>query len=196
MPAFWATNKTSGKLLDGFIERHSREKVMRNAKPDGPIKGYPLRIDFPSERIAGENWIIVGESTGLVNPVTGEGIDLAIESGLLGAEILHDDILSHRRNHIAYQRELTYRFGPMFAGLNALRDILITPLFVDYVLWEVNQYGFLAKSVMQITQGFQSPQSIFHPLFILQFFMPVSPRLIAQQIRNIHTFVQKRLTST
>jgi flavin-dependent dehydrogenase len=195
MPAFWATNKTSGKLLDGFIERRSHEKVMRTAKPNGPIKGYPLRIDFPFERIAGENWIIVGESTGLVNPVTGEGIDLAIESGLLGAEILHDDIQFNRRNHITYQRELTHRFGPMFAGLNALRDILITPLFVDYVLWEVNQYGFLAKSVMQITQGFQSPQSIFHPLFILQFFMPVSPRLIAQQIRNIHTFVQKRLTS-
>jgi hypothetical protein len=84
----------------------------------------------------------------------------------------------------------------MFAGLNALRDILITPLFVDYVLWEVNQYGFMAKSVMQITQGFQSPQSIFHPLFILQFFLPISPRLIAQQIRHIHSLVQERLNST
>ncbi len=168
---------------------------MRFAQPEGPIKGYPLRIDFPSERVAGDNWIVVGEATGLVNPVTGEGIDLAIESSLLGAEILHDDMQFHTRHHISYQRELFHRFGPMFAGLNALRNILVTPLFVDYVLWEVNQYEFLARSVLRIAQGFMSPQSIFHPLFILQFFLPISPRLIAQQIRRIYTFAQKSTTT-
>ena len=132
------------------------------------------------ERVAGENWIIIGEATGLVNPITGEGIDLAMESGLLGARIVHDDITSRRWNHATYQRELWQRFAPMFNGLRILRDILIIPILMDYVLWQIRHYRFLARTALSITQGFTYPQMVFHPLFIIQFFMPISPRLLLE----------------
>lgn len=177
---FWTPRQSAQALMQGFVQRRSRQGIMSEAVQKGLIKGFPLRIDFPGERVAGENWIIIGEATGLVNPITGEGIDLAMESGLLGAQIIHDDITTGTHNHATYQRELWYRFAPMFNGLRILRDILITPVLMDYVLWQIRQYRFLARTSLSITQGFADPQMVFHPLFMLQFFMPISPWLLVQ----------------
>ena len=184
LPVPWSTRKPTQTLLREFVARRAREGILNGAQRVGPIKGYPLRIDFPATRVAGENWVIVGEAAGLVNPVTGEGIDLAIESGLIASRTLDADIRTGRRDHLAYQRELWERFGPMFSGLRVLRDILITPFFTDYALWLMRQHRFLTRSVMNMAQGFDPPESVFHPLFILQFFMPLSPRLIGQEVQK------------
>jgi geranylgeranyl reductase family protein len=184
LPVFWSTRKPARTLLDEFVERR-RADGFTGMEPDGAAKGYPLRIDFPIQRTAGENWIIVGEAAGLVNPVTGEGIDLGLESAEIAARALHADIAAGRRDHLAYQRELWDRFGPMFSGLRILRDILITPVFTDYALWLMRQHRFLTATVMKIAQGIEPPGRVFHPLFILQFFLPVSPRLVADGMRKL-----------
>ncbi len=171
----WSTRKTAQALLKEFVQRRAHEGGFTQAELDGPVKGFPLRFDFPRERVAGKNWIIVGEATGLVNPLTGEGIDLAMESGLMGAEMVHQDMIKGRTHHGAYQSELSHRFLPMFNGLRALRDILVTPFFLDYVIWQAKQYRFIGERVMKIGLGLEPPQKIFHPLFILEFFMPLSP---------------------
>lgn len=181
LPVPWSTRQPTHTLLDEFLERH-RANGLGKAEPASPVKGYPLRIDFPATRAAGENWVIVGEAAGLVNPVTGEGIDLALESGLIAARCLHDDIRRARADHHTYQRELWDRFGPMFSGLRILRDILITPVFTDYALLLMRQHKFLTTTVMKIAQGIDPPANVYHPLFILQFFLPVTPRLIAETV--------------
>ena len=65
--------------LRHLIESHPYlQRILRNARLVGPIKGYPLRTDF-SRSSSGEGQIlVVGESVGLVNPITGEGIDYAL----------------------------------------------------------------------------------------------------------------------
>jgi menaquinone-9 beta-reductase len=185
MPSIWASKRPTPTLLREFVAQRAREGIMRDSQLDGPIKGFPLRIDFPAHRIAGENWTMVGEVTGLVNPVTGEGIDLALESALLAADIMHDDLAHGRRHHIAYQRELWEQFGAMYNGMRALRDIIITPFFADYVFWLMTQHDFLTRITFKITQGLQPPQDVFHPLFILQFFSPISPRWAARTLRKL-----------
>lgn len=185
LPVFWSTRKPATTLLDEFVARRVREGTVCGGERTGPVKGYPLRIDFPAERTAGTNWVIVGEAAGLVNPVTGEGIDLALESGLLAARTLHDDLRRGRRGHIAYQRELWDRFGPLFAGLRILRDIILVPFLSDYALWLMRQHRFLARTVMEMAQGMAPPSTVFHPLFILQFFMPLSPRWLASEVSRL-----------
>jgi geranylgeranyl reductase family protein len=185
LPVPWSTRRPTNRLLEEFVTRRRQEGVLRGAAQAGPIKGYPLRIDYPATRTAGENWVIVGESAGLVNPVTGEGIDLAIKSGMIAAETLDRDIRTGRPNHRAYQHVLWDRFGPMFTGLRALRDVLITPFFTDYALLLMRQHRYLTRSVMNMAQGFWPPESVFHPLFIVQFFMPVTPRLVGEAVRAL-----------
>ncbi len=185
LPVFWSTRRPASSLLGEFVQRRSAEGLLNGGQPAGPVKGYPLRIDFPAQRVAGPNWVIVGEAAGLVNPLTGEGIDLALESGLIAARALHSAIRAGRHDHLAYQHELWDRFGPMFAGLRALRDLMLTPFFTDYALWLMRQYRFLAGTVMEIAQGIAPPAKVFHPLFVLQFFMPISPRLVAGEASKL-----------
>jgi geranylgeranyl reductase family protein len=181
---FISPRRSTRTLLEEFVQRRSASGLLPDVVLDGPVKGYPLRIDFPAQRTAGRNWAIVGEAAGLVNPVTGEGIDLALESGLLAARILHENILGRRPDHLAYQRELWERFGPMFNGLRALRDIMILPVFNDYALWLMRQHRFLTRTTMRVAQGLEPPQNVFHPLFVLQFFLPVAPQYAVEQIRR------------
>ena len=65
------------RLLADFLTRHPR---LAAARPDGPVRGYPLRTDYPRYRAAGPGYLLTGEALGLVHPTTGEGIDLAMES--------------------------------------------------------------------------------------------------------------------
>src|SRR6185295_10370899 len=104
--------------LRHLIESHPYlQRILRNARLVGPIKGYPLRTDF-SRSSSGEGRIlIVGESVGLVNPITGEGIDYALESAQLAANaILNNqqhglDPLAIQRN---YRTSLNRKFSLLF----------------------------------------------------------------------------------
>ncbi|HLV43397.1 MAG TPA: geranylgeranyl reductase family protein [Aggregatilineales bacterium] len=183
LPVFWSTRRPARDLLDEFLKRRQAGGLAGLSRC-GPVKGYPLRIDFPAQRAAGENWVVVGEAAGLVNPVTGEGIDLALESGLMAARCLHDDIAEGRTHHLNYQQELLRRYHSMFDGLRVLRDILITPLFTDYALLLMRQHHFLTKTIMKIAQGLAPPSSVLHPLFVAQVFLPITPRLLAGRQRR------------
>lgn len=185
MPSLWSTKRPMPTVLKEFVDARAKEGLMSHAELDGPIKGFPLRIDFPAHRIAGQNWAMVGEVTGLVNPVTGEGIDLALESALLAGEMIHRTISTGRKDHLPYQRELWEKFGPFYSGMRVLRDIVVSPFLADYVFWLMGQHDFLAHVTFKITQGLQAPQDVFHPLFIAEFFSPISPRWALRQLRKL-----------
>jgi geranylgeranyl reductase family protein len=171
--AFFPPKPPLPRLLDRFVE----ERVRSNGSPGwrrvGPVKGYPIRTDFPSHRVAGENWVLVGETAGLVNPATGEGIDLAIESGLMAADALSRGLRRGKWRGRAYQRRLWLRFAPQFGGTRVCALFVINPILMDYVIWQMSQHRFLAKTTMRLTMGYAPPWAVLHPLFILQFFLPL-----------------------
>jgi menaquinone-9 beta-reductase len=53
--------------------------------PAGPVISGPLDVGFTPERAASARYLLVGDAAGLVNPFTGEGLNLAIRSGLQAA---------------------------------------------------------------------------------------------------------------
>ncbi len=165
-------------LLDTFVTQLQKRGLIKTIQPNGPIKGYPIRVDFPSERVEGENWLIVGESTGLVNPVTGEGIDLAMESGLLAAETIHEK----QQN---YQQQLETRYASLFNGLRWCQRILMNRALMDYALWQTRQHRFVRDRIVNAVQGFEHPQQMLHPWFILQFLIPLSPTWVFNQMRGL-----------
>src|SRR5262249_40553221 len=84
--------------------------------PAGPIKGYPIRSDFLTSPAVAERVLVVGEAAGLVNPLTGDGIDFALESGQLAAEHLseqlaHSDLSA--RGLAGYDRALRRRYSAL-----------------------------------------------------------------------------------
>lgn len=43
-------------------------------------------LAYSVDRIAGENWMLVGDSAGRIDPITGEGLSVALTSGVMAAE--------------------------------------------------------------------------------------------------------------
>lgn len=52
------------------------------------------RLPMSTLRRSGPGWVAVGDAAGLVNPMNGEGIDYALESGMLAADLFLADPLT------------------------------------------------------------------------------------------------------
>ncbi len=180
---WWNNTDTMRAEVAKFIERRQQQgSLPAELELIDAVKGFPIRHDFQDHPIAGENWVTIGEAAGLVNPLTGEGIDLAMISGLIAARTMHDDILKQRADHVAYQREVWEEFGPMFAGLSVLRNIIVNPVLLEYTIWLASQHKAIAKAVNEVAQGISPAQNVLHPNFVLHFLLPISPRWALEKI--------------
>jgi geranylgeranyl reductase family protein len=61
-------------------------------------------------RVAGEGWLAVGDSAGLVDPITGEGLYYAMRSGDLAGQMLLNDAHSVSEKAAAYKELLRQEF--------------------------------------------------------------------------------------
>lgn len=152
------------KLLDGFLARSPR---LQGATPAGPVKGFPLRIDFPSMRPGGDGFLLVGEALGLVNPVTGEGIDLAMESAELAASVaaaaLARDAVTWR-GLSPYGRALNRHYAGFFRGVKVLLRLATSPRAIRVLTRQAEKKPRLARLIAGINLGVASPWQAFSPL--------------------------------
>ncbi len=73
--------------------------------------------------VAGPNWILVGDAAGCVNPLNGEGIDYGMETGRVGAELLH----GRAPLDVAWPQLLTSHYGEAFSIARRLAGLLTVP---------------------------------------------------------------------
>ena len=155
------------RRLHAFIASHpALRDRFAHAKLLDDVRSFPIRTDFPSHRICGPGWLMVGEATGLVNPVTGEGIDLAMESAMLAAEAIHRALeMGAIREKVVcrYERRLRRHFGRMFQGLRWLRKRVMRPRAVRILIQRAARHPGMAERIMGITLGTRSPFTAFLP---------------------------------
>ena len=115
-----------------------------------PVKGHPIPLYLRREPIATRRGLLVGDAAGLADPLSGEGIRLAIQSGQMAAQ----SILAGHPEH--YEAEIWRRIGRsqrlalVLARLVArfpneffalgVANPLLTPALMD-VLTGRTQYG-------------------------------------------------------
>ncbi|WP_375003228.1 geranylgeranyl reductase family protein [Aeromicrobium sp. CTD01-1L150] len=73
--------------------------------------------------VSGPNWIIVGDAAGCVNPLNGEGIDYGLETGRVGAELLH----TNAPPDVAWPQLLTSHYGEAFSIARRLAGLITVP---------------------------------------------------------------------
>ncbi len=82
--------ETSGRELfahlDRFLHRYDPALLQRSRKAYGALIPTLTRQGLKANRICGENWALIGDASGLVDPVTGEGIYYAFQSAGIFAE--------------------------------------------------------------------------------------------------------------
>jgi len=86
---------TVSKIFRRFIETLQREDArFHRAESISAPRAAPLRFRFEPHRCVQPGLLLVGDSAGLTNPFTGEGIRYALESGKLAAEVVHNSLSS------------------------------------------------------------------------------------------------------
>jgi flavin-dependent dehydrogenase len=128
------------------------KSLLGGARQCGPLKGYPIRADFLSSPNVAQRTLLVGEAAGLVNPLTGEGIDYALESGLLAAQhILHEAPLAD------YDAALRGRFEKLFRFCTVVRDWYCLPPVLNALVPLANSRPALRQLLADIVLGEREP---------------------------------------
>ena len=125
---------TARTAFDGFVQSVALREILAGARQTGAVKGYPLRADFGAHPLSGDTVLVVGEAAGLVNPLTGDGIDYALESGRIAAERVIDCVARgdlSRAALAAYDAELLMRYRHIFRFSRAVRDLCVNPLVLN-----------------------------------------------------------------
>jgi len=135
--AFDRLGRNSRRLFDGFLGVPSIRAELGSGRCLGPVKSYPLRTDFSRAPTFGHRILLAGEACGLVNPLTGEGIDYALESGQIAAEFLAEILQSAEPQPTVwreYDRRLRRRFQRSFEYTHRMRRVYLRPWFLNRFL--------------------------------------------------------------
>ena len=159
------------QVLDTFITNPRIAHMLANARMTSPVKGFPIRFDFPTVRTAFPGLILVGESCGLVNPLTGEGIDYALESAEVAAEVLTETIRRGKTSYYMmrkYANALRDRFLPTFKSLIRVRDLYIQSWMMNRYVSAAKHNDELALLLVNIGLGNIDPLKAFSPKKLAQ----------------------------
>jgi len=162
--------------LDTFLASNKMKPMMAGARLVGPIKSYPLRIDFTSAPTYSERILLVGETAGLVSPLTGEGIDFALESGRLAAEFLAGVFARgdfSRRAFSGYDRLLRSHFQSIFRFLGYLRHLYVNPFLLTRLVALCEKVPEVKRVFINVLMGQQHPTQLLHPRILRKMLLGV-----------------------
>lgn len=145
-------------VMEAFIRSRPLQAILKQARQIGPIKGYPLRMDFATAPTFGEHILLAGEAAGLVNPITGEGIDYALESGHIAAhhliEMFQTGDFALTRYH-QYDQKLRSHFQKLFTFSMRARQLCLNRPMLNWLAKPAGLPVRLRRLVINIALGNQ-----------------------------------------
>lgn len=131
--------------LDRFLHRYDSDLMKRDRKAYGALIPTLTREGLKTNRICGKNWALIGDASGLVDPVTGEGIYYAFQSADLFAE-------SFQKGKIgAYEKACRKKIVPELrkaaSYVRTFFDPRVSSRLVRLAGDEVHIQGILAKLI-------------------------------------------------
>jgi len=152
--------------LRTLIESHPLlKRQLRHAQQAGPIKAYPLRTDFHADYAGQGRILCVGEAAGLVNPITGEGIDYAFESARFAADAVVASLSKDGGESALpmYRRSLDKRFSTRFAIYRWVQAKCLSSGQADDFLAAVKASPALRQTVVNGLFGRARPRDYLRP---------------------------------
>jgi geranylgeranyl reductase family protein len=106
------------EVFEAFVAGlRRRDRRFARMRLVGRLQGAPLHCGMDHTGSADAGVLLAGDAAGLVDPFTGEGIDSALESGRLAAQVLHAALASpdpRRADLREYPKLLERRFEDRF----------------------------------------------------------------------------------
>lgn len=125
-------------LLDLIANDRALRRRLGSATLTGRILGWPLTTYNPGLPITGERVLLVGDAAGLINPLNGEGIQYAMQSGRWAAETLLGCRAANDFSRVALapyasrvERELRYDMALSRVIVQLIRNRSLNPLWLQ-----------------------------------------------------------------
>lgn len=154
------------RAYEAFVGSGPVRALMEGFRRSGPLEGYPIRCDFDTSPACARRTLLVGEAAGLVNPLTGEGIDYALESGRIAGEHLagmfEDGDLSDERL-ASYDRRLRERYQRLFQLSARIRDLCLNRLVLERLIGTAAKRSELKHLLVDVLQGRRPADDLVSP---------------------------------
>jgi flavin-dependent dehydrogenase len=126
------------ELYQRFLESPWMRRELDGARPVGPARGHLLPLGSFAQRLHYDRALLLGDSAGFINPVTGEGIEFAMESGEIAAATVAEADRSGAGFGAAaltdYGAECNRRFAGIFEINWGLQKLFVSPVAIDLTL--------------------------------------------------------------
>jgi geranylgeranyl reductase family protein len=167
------------KLLAGHIENNADIKArIGNGKPETKVDGWMLRFFNPKSILTGNRIMLVGDAAGLINPLSGDGIQYALLSARWAAEILSNCLQQNDLSEKAlfnYRKKIDKELGYDFALSNLLvqfaRNKTLTPVWMkilSVMISRAKEDKEYADTIAGIFEGTYPSQKALNSKFILK----------------------------
>jgi menaquinone-9 beta-reductase len=160
--AFGKTNYRA--MLTDWLAGTPAEWGLRDeSNADGPILGAALPMGFNRVPHYTRNMMLVGDSGGMVNPMNGEGIAYAMESGELAAEVAVQALArpagpDRERALRAYPTELTARFGGYYRLGGVFVKLIGNPQIMRIATKHGMPHPMLMRFVLKLLANLTDPR--------------------------------------
>ena len=180
-----ATYKNAKLSPEEFFEQAIAEQPLLTRRMAAAERVTPVSVEadfsYRTSRIAGDRWMLAGDSAGFIDPVFSSGVFLAVLAGEQAADALHavlDDPSKRRRLFARYDRSLNKAMDVYLRFVNAWyskefievflhpQDLFQIPPAVNAVLGGNIGTSFAIRWRMEI----------FYILVRIQKFIPLCPR--------------------
>ncbi len=142
MAMVYKTYPQQASQVTRIFETHLRENTALKTRIgqgtlNGKIEGWPISIYDPRSPVVSDRLMLVGEAAGLINPLSGDGIQYALLSARWAADCLagcfkRDDLSTGALS--AFREKLEHEFSYDFAFSNLLvhfgRNKTMTPVWM------------------------------------------------------------------
>jgi menaquinone-9 beta-reductase len=153
-------------VLDDFLNHTPIAAMLAESQTEGAIKSYPLRMDFAAAKTYADRLLVVGEAAGLVNPFTGEGIDYAMESGAMAAEVLIAQLAKgdfSAKSLKLYDRKLRARFQSLFVWTMRMRGVYMNDWLLNPLVRAAKNVSSVEKIILEVLLSYRNPVQALAP---------------------------------
>jgi geranylgeranyl reductase family protein len=115
----------------GLADRPSLRRALGpRAEPEGSVRAWPIPAAYDRDRLTRGRVLFVGDAASVVDPMTGEGIAQALESGMLAARAVAESRDGHDASEVAarYRSAVDRALGADLRFASLLQQVLRVPI--------------------------------------------------------------------
>ena len=180
-----STRVNLGMVFPGSWLKRGTESIARQIEAELPgppepwmsapiADGYAIKgvLGHRVKRVSGPGWLVVGDATGFIDPLTGEGLHRAFVSSELAAEAVEQSLTGNRNALRDYDRHLRSRFRSKDVVSWVLQGFLSQPQAFDYALRRLSRRRDLRRTLTLVLTDQVPATRAIDPRFLAKLLAP------------------------